>query len=308
MKFNDDPNSCLLLAEKIAEIFKSGLAISRDDRNYIDSTFSTPSMEALARILRDPSNSETETLLELIFFPDETIQIELEDLLERYPFEKEDEQKVLTALFLQKLETTLGFPDTDERLTMEAPRMAVAQFVARLNIFKKIDPRLIHAIDKYVEEKYRPRFKVRLRNTRFDDTENKIVFIDAFFAKMKAEISIVSACFDFLLAFFDELKGKDDSDIYRCLMEKKRYYVQNLQKILEAEAQLVKSNMETLFLQGARMVYFDKNDARKKIGLVDKISQVVFGKTEHVGLMTMDVDLCEFNREDGLNKMFLILS
>jgi hypothetical protein len=44
--------------------------------------YSNPSPQELANILEDESDSERDTLVELIFFPDESIPVRLEDLLE----------------------------------------------------------------------------------------------------------------------------------------------------------------------------------------------------------------------------------
>ncbi len=306
MKTDKTPNRCDLLAEKIAVIFKNGLTLNRETRHYIDSTFSSPSLEELERILNDQSGCETEPLRELVFFPDETMQAELEELLEQYPFEKKDERIILNALYSKPLAVTLVFSNTPEKLSLEVPQASAARFISRLNISKKIDRRLIKVIDQHLDEKYRTRFKVKLRNTRFDYSDNKIAFGGLFFAKMKAEIKVVSECFDFLLAFFDELK--DDSDIYLGLAEKKRFYFQNLQKALKADAQLEKSNLETLIFQGVRIFYFDKEDARKKLELIDTISCAVFGKTEHFALATVDIDLGELNHTKDFRKMFGLLS
>jgi hypothetical protein len=300
------PDKCRLLAEKIAAIFKNGLTLNRETRHYIDSTFSSPSLKELERILNDESGCEAEPLRELVFFPDETMQAELEELLERHPFEKKDERIILNSLYSKRLATTLVFSNAREKLSLEIPKASAARFISRLNISKKIDPRLIKVMDKHVDKKYRNRFKVKLRNIRFDNSDNKIAFLGLFFAKMKAENKVVSECFDFLVALFDELKN--DSDIYLSLVEKKRFYFRNLQKALKADAQLDKSNMETLIFQGVRIFYFDKEDARKKLEVIDTINKAVFGKTEHFVPAAVDIDLGELNRKNGLKKMFRMLS
>ena len=306
MKAKNNPDKCQLLAEKIAAIFKRGITLSKDARHYIDSTFSSPLRGELAKILEDESSCETEPLLEMIFFPDETQQIQLEPMLTRYRFEKSDRPKILESLFSQPLETVLFFPGPQGKLRLKVPRAAAAQFISRLNISKKIDSRLLKSLDQYVDEKLKARFKVRLRNTRFDFTENKVAFLKRFFVNMKTETKIVSDCFDFLLVFFDELK--DDRDIYRGLMEKKRFYFQNIQKVLRAESQLKKSNLETLILQGGRMLFFDKQEAEQNIRRIDEISRAVFNRTEPVDPLSIDIELLEQSGQVRLKKMFYILS
>jgi len=294
------------LANAIRAIFQRGLMLSPDALHYIDSTFSTPSLEEIRAILHDEFNCEKEPLLELIFFPDEVLQVLLEELLESYPYQKEDEPKVLGALFAKKLETTLVFPGSHNSLTLEVPRDTAAQFVSRLNIAKKIDPEQLAAIGRHIEDVHQKRFKVRLRNARSVFSRKKTAFLCAFFEKMNADITTALNAMDFLLGFFDELK--EDTDIYRALMDKKRFYFQNLQKALKSDELLQAQNLETIISQGARIVYFDKNDARKKMRLIDQISRAVFGRTENLEQNPADVDLGDFNQKDGLRKMFRILS
>ena len=84
----------------------------------------------------------------------------------------------------------------------------------------------------------------------------------AFFEKVNADVKKMLACFDFLLGFLAELKP--DDDVYQALMDKKRFYFDNLQKAIRSELQLEKSNLETMILSGGRVVYVDKQDARRE--------------------------------------------
>ena len=283
----NNPDKCRLLAEEIAAILKEGITISGDVRHYIDSTFSSPTVQELAAILADNSGCETQSLLEMIFFPDEAQQLRLEPILTTYPFETTDAPKILALLFARQPETVLLFPESGEQLRIQIPREAAARFISRLNIGKRIDARLLESLDRHVGDKLRVAFKVRLRNTRFEFSENKIVFFKRFFESMQPESTIASDCFDFLLVFFDELK--DDQDVFRGLMEKKRFYFKNLQRVLKAEAQLEKSNLETLILQGGRMLFFDKEAALQNIRLIDEISLAVYDKTEALDPLIPDV-------------------
>ncbi|MCK5205289.1 MAG: hypothetical protein KAR15_15505, partial [Desulfobacterales bacterium] len=63
------------LADRIIDILQSGLTMNADTLHYIDSTFSNPSIGELEELLQDESSCETDSLIELLFFPDESVQL-----------------------------------------------------------------------------------------------------------------------------------------------------------------------------------------------------------------------------------------
>ena len=70
------------VAEKIIAILQNGLTLGEDTQHFIDSTFSNPSVSELEEILQDDSNCERDSLLELLFFPDESLQLQFEPLID----------------------------------------------------------------------------------------------------------------------------------------------------------------------------------------------------------------------------------
>ena len=266
----------LLLAEKIEQIFMDGFVLSDDIKHYIDSTFSNPSINELEEIINDEHNCERDSLIELLFFPDESMQIKLEEFLESEDFKKEDEEKVLSCILDKKLLTTISFPESEDSLKFFLPKSSAIQFLSRLNISRKLNKRLIEAIDEFVSDKCRTTVKVRLRNARVEFTENKIMFLRSFFKKIKVEDNYFFNCLDFILDFFDRLK--DDSNILQSLLDKKELYFRNLQKAVEFEEMLNKNNMETLISKGVRIPHISKEDAMHNIAIIDTIILAVYRK------------------------------
>jgi len=293
------------LEDSIEAIWRQGTVLSPDALHYIDSTFSAPSLPEMEAILGDESSCETDSLLELIFFPDQSFQIRIEELLERSDFRPDDEETISRTLTAKKLQTTLIFPAGRGRLTLSVPDWIVARFIGRLNISKKLDPALIRAIGRYVARPDQTLCKVKLRNTRFEFTPNKIGFLTVFFEKTAVNFKQLFDAIDFVISFFEEIE--DDTDLYRALMQKKRFYFQNLQKAERYALQLKNSNMETLLLQGVRMPYFNTEEARRRIGLIDRICYAVFGKSEWMEI-SGSIDLGEFDGENGLAATFKFLS
>jgi hypothetical protein len=299
-------NRCVLLADKIEEILRDGLTLSQDVVHYIDSTFSRPSVGQLEEIIGDESNCERDSLLELIFFPDESIQIRLEDFLEKEDFQKADEETVAGILSSRQPATTIHFPDERGSLKVRISNSAAEQLVSRLHISRRSDGSLIDAIDNHVNEKIKNQVKVRLRNTRIEHTGNRAIFMCSFFEKMNSKGVDFFETLSFILGFLDEIQ--DDSDIYRPLMNKKIFYMRNIEKAKKFEDQRQKGNMETLFAQGVRMPYIDKNDMQKKMRTIDRISFAVFGKTEFIDQVVGSVDLGQFDGDEDVKKVIDLLS
>jgi len=270
---------CILLAERIVKILEDGIHLNSDVMHFIDSTFSSPCINELEKIIADNSDCERDSLIELIFFPDEEIQARLEALLEIHNYCKEDEKKVLDYLSSGQIESTIHFPDDKGTLSVKMPYEAAGRFLTRLNIHRNIDEKISAAIDTGVSQKLKISVKVKLRNTVNEIAENKIFFLCDFFEKMESESGDFLECLDFTLSFLDE--AENTSDLFRALMDKKRFYYKNVQRAEKFRQQLEKGNMETMILQGVKAPYINIEDETRKMDLIDKISLSVFGRTEY---------------------------
>ena len=267
---------CRILADKIETILERGFVLSDDAVHYIDSTFPNPSPEDLRVAIKDEDGSEIEPLYELLFFPDAFMQMELEDILKIEDYTKEDEKTVLDMLVSRLPETPVHFPDTRGTLYLRIPEWTAAQFISRLKVYKQLDARISRCIDTHFPEEKRSGVRIKFRNSRFVQTEKRVSFFCTYFEKLKDSCK---ECLDLMISLFEE--SDDNRDIYQTLVEKKRYYFQSALKASRYAQMLQKENMETLFAQGVRVTYVDKQDAERKMEIIDKISHSVVGKTEY---------------------------
>ena len=272
-------DKCHQLADEIRKILGNGITLGNEVIHYIDSTFSNPTTTELQTILHDDSNCEKDSLMELLLFPDETMQLQLESLLESLHFQQADEKYVLGDLLQDPVQATIRFPGDRGSLRLRVTEDVGCQFISRLNISRQLNPNLHDALNQHQHETIRDRIKVKLRNSRFSSTTEKIEFLCLFFKKFDSQDKDIFECLDVALSFLDE--PTIDNDIYRSLMAKKKFYFRSLQKAKQLDTQLQKQNVETLMAQGKKVVLIDQRDARKKMRIIDRISRAVFGKTEY---------------------------
>jgi hypothetical protein len=294
------------VAEKIIDILQSGLTINADTQHYIDSTFSNPTIDTLAALVKDEANCETDSLIELIFFPDESVQLQLEEMIDAAHFEKLDERAIQDMVCTQLFQTRICFPDGRGSFGMAVSPSNVAQFIARLNLSRPLDSKLRSAIAKYVDRALQTRCKVRLRNAKPISSPNHVLFLVDFFKKLRMNPDEFLDGLDFILSFLDELDDKPD--MFRVLMAKKRFYFWSLQKAKNLDIQLTKHNMETLLLKGKRVSYVDNADARKKIQIIDRISLAVFGRTEFFDLISTEAQSITLEGKADIDKLMKYLS
>ena len=121
---------CEKLIREIESIFLEGLNPDPHVWEFINSGYSDPSPEELAEILADPEGFGAEPVMELLFFPDEAIQVRLENFLEAEMFEPVDEKTISSELAQKPPFTHLTLPSGAD-LQFSVPEWAVEEFVHR---------------------------------------------------------------------------------------------------------------------------------------------------------------------------------
>lgn len=289
------------IADKIVDILSNGLAINADTQHYIDSTFSHPTITELEALLQDESSCEADSLMELLFFPDESVQLQLENLLENTHLQPEDVQAIKAQVCDQIFQTRFRFGDGRDTLKMAVSAPHVEVFMERLNLTRLLDPKIGAAITRHVAPAFQTRCKVWFRNARPITAAYKISFLQSFFENINVAEDAFFDCLDFILNFLRELN--DQTDIFSGLMTYKKIYFQGLQKMAKLEKRLAKHNVETLLLGGTRLAGMDKDDARKKIQMIDRISLAVFGKTDSFDLMPADGQSITLESQGDIDKL-----
>lgn len=299
-------DNCGLLAGELQKVLCGGITLSSEVVHYIDSTFSNPTAPELQSILHDDSNCEKDSLIELLLFPDETMQLQLEALLERLRFQDTDEKAVLDDFLQEPVQVAICFPGDRGSLHLTVTEEAACQIITRLNISKHLNPELLKALNHYEDENISNRIKVKIRNSRFSPTDENIKFLCLFFEKFDSQDNDIFECLEFALSFLDE--PTQDNDIYRTLMAKKKFYFRSLQKAKQLEILLQKHNLETLMAQGKRVVLIDQRDAQKKMRIIDRICRAVFGKTEYFEPLHNGEEHIEFGTDQNVQDIIRSLS
>lgn len=262
---------CRRLADAILTCFEDGFTIDSPTQRYIDACLPGMSMEEAAHRICEAPDLDTAPLMDLIFFPDEALQARLEPLLETQIYNLEDEAVVVKFLEAETIHTTLREPGSQKSVDIQVPTSALAPFIRRLDISRRIPPRLADTILSVLPPVAATRLKVMLRNARFFFTGPSSDFIEAFIIGMEPGDENFDACFKLILELLGEQGA--ETDPFRLLRLKTDALYKARNAALQFEKQLQQSNMETLMHQGIRAPEVNSAAAEEKIVLLDRIGR-----------------------------------
>lgn len=275
------------LFSQIVDALKKGGDLTDEILNYVDAALFTPEPERLSTFLADEENSERDTLLDLIFYPDRTVQIDLEPILSSGHYSPEDERAVLGRLLACAIAPPIRWPDGRRLIRVQVPDFIRIRYLARLNVTWQLPADLAAAIDNGVSAAMGPVVRVRLRNTGMSFSAGQVSFLCRFFERMDDGLPDYSDCLDLALALLD--KKESEAMVYDLLVDYKRVCFRALEQARRFAALLHRSNMETLMLQGFQPPRESSEVLLHRMGLIDRICFGVFGRTEPMAPATEEL-------------------
>jgi len=272
-----DPSQQILFS-RIVDALKKGGTLNEEILDYIDAVLFTPEPERLNAFLADDENSERDSLLDLMFYPDRTVQIELEPILASGRYSPEDERTIRERLLACAIESPIQWPDAGLLTRIPVPDFIKIRYLERLKITWQLPDDLGAAIDKGILAAARPVVRVRLRNAGMPFSAGQVTFLCRFFERMDSSHPDYPDCLDLALSLLGH-KGST-AMMYDLLVDYKRVCFRALEQARRFATRLRRSNMETLMLQGFQSPRESPEVLMHRMDLIDRICFGVFGRTE----------------------------
>lgn len=280
---------CTVLSATIVALLDTGIRLSADDVDFIDSTFMNPAPAELQQLLEEDADGEAATLLELIFFPDETVRFHLEDTLEQRRYQREDCLEIQKALVKKMPAVSLIFPDGGESVRVTAPQWAWHQFVRRLNIHRRLDRRLLAGIDTTLADPQKTLVKLVLRDGGFQQTDDMVDCLCTVVKNYRQAGPDLAAFMRFVVGVMEGCHTAEH--LLAHLIQKQKFLLRNLRKAKHTDEYLRNNTVETLRAQGVCPPFFDTNTARRDMKNIDKLCRIIYGRALDLDAYT-DVEQC----------------
>jgi hypothetical protein len=269
----------ITIACRIRDILERGVDLSPGVMRFIDTTFSDPSADELTAILADESNSERDSLLELLFSPDESVHVDLEELLLRPAAGAIDPGRVADLLCGPALWAGFRLPDGRGWLRACMTLPLARRFVHQLRIDRPIPGPLSAAIDAHRADRQRLRLRVLIRGARSDVLPSQMGFLCALIERLGLEDEVGWECFAFALELLAEIGHT--ADIYAALAERKKLLIKALNHGRRQRDQLAGANIEILVSRGERLTSVDEASCRRQMRCIDRLCLAAFGRIAH---------------------------
>ncbi|GAB6908645.1 conserved hypothetical protein [Desulfosarcina cetonica] len=250
--------------------------------DYVETALFLPRPDRLAAFLRNDDDSERDSLLDLIFYPEPDFQVLLEPLLMATPLTADDAAALRGRLLDEDIQAPVRMPDGTPLAHIPLPAFVKSHYLDRLNLAWQPDASLAAAITSGVAPARVPVVRVRLRNQGARPVAGQQVFLCRFFERLPDDDPDFLACLDLVLSLVAE--ASPSADAYQLLVHHKRRLFRDLQQARRFEALLRQSNMETLMLQGVRPPHADCNEWLEQMRLIDRICFGMFGRNEPLQL------------------------
>jgi hypothetical protein len=271
----NDRQTCSQLAHWLRRQLETGVLVGSDVLAFMEATFGT---DQLQEVLTGDSDSETDSLLELIFYPDNTLRTRYETRWGQVAFSPADQQATAARLTAEPLIAALKLPGQEALLHIAAPSFALETLVQRLNITWQPAAALDQALQHQLGREQRTGIRVLLRHAPVPWREGQVQLAARYLRRMPAGANDFTPCLRFLLSLLSELT--DNQDPYDFLASKKLFCFQSLCKAQDFQRRLQTSNMEILMLQGERAAHGDMDQWLRWMRMIDRICLALFDRME----------------------------
>lgn len=263
------------VARQMIAWLQQGLIAGPAVRDYMAATLEDSSSEALCQLLQADADAYSGPLQELLFFPDEAFQANLEESLQKACLTKADEPALREALGQQEVIVPLHLPPFETVISRSLPPEVIPGLVTRLKIWKNLPTALLAVLGASMPPALALRCRVFFRNASF--TWNEV--LTRFFARLVQSLKPDDP--DFIRTFRLTLTIIDEKplthDLQTLFLQKKASLLRMLHQYEIFETHRLKLNMEILMLQRAGAPAPDPALVRECIADIDAICLQVWG-------------------------------
>ncbi len=238
------------LAAEIHRWLLNGVSLSPEAEQYMAACLDGIDLAALEGRRENIPDIDTAPLMELVFFPDLTLQVRIEPLVASHCFGPDDQIAVVRRLSGHRPHARIRRRGTEESAVVALPEWILSTLVHRLHITRRLPDALLKVLAQVAEDGTRRTVQVMLRNRTFPFTAGTIDFLGRFFYGAGMGTNTFFSTLAAALTLLEDQQGRMDPFCW--LSVKKNRLMDQMHLAEQFERHLKTDNMETLMLRGIR--------------------------------------------------------
>jgi hypothetical protein len=294
------------IAEAIRRLLQQELKLDTRTLDFVAATFGDSATGHLPQLIADESNPERDTLLDLIFYPDEDYQKRLEPVLQKYPIESAQVEDVGALLMDSEVKVRLTGAGWPQQLELTMPTDCVMPFVERLKMARTLPVGLGQTVRAFATASWQSAVAVKLRNALFAYSPQRVSFLEAFIEKVFSEQPEAWEFWDWLLALMAE--HREPQNLLDFFIHKGHCYRAALQLAQDHRHKMQSSNREMLILQGVRPPHVHEAEIMRQLTWVQTILIKIFAQPPTAGDLPVARDLGQLNPETEIDSIIGLMS
>ncbi|MDL2268431.1 hypothetical protein LJC71_10235 [Desulfosarcina sp. OttesenSCG-928-A07] len=251
--------------------------------DYIEKTLFPPTPDPLKQFLVSDDNAR-DSLLLLIFSPDEAARIHVEHILGKTPCTPADEAALKAFLLGKKISVPIVLPEEEILLYLDLPDFIISRYVDQLRLSWQIPPAMELAINAAVASAMVPLVRVRIKQANPPLMPFQQAVLCRFFDQVPDKDPEFLKFLDIVLSI-PEPSDTAPLSIHERLMRKKQVLLMQLQKNRRFEHLLRNSSMEVLMAQGVRGISIGSDELLVQMRRIDRLCWTMTGKSLPQGLV-----------------------
>lgn len=305
MTISNKPELIDRLTDSLLQIFSAGFTLDRDAVHFLNSTYDIQSSEDFSGFISESDPDDLYTALELILFPREKDQIELEPVISGYDFSEKDLESLYNNLTKAIITTQLRYSEESCGAKVEIPHDILHLYILRLKLTSSPPPEFTSEIKNFTGSNHSS-VCVKLRNSRIGYNTNIKLFLSRYFTS--TENSYDNLCkLNIILLILEEAYEK--CDIFNLFLNKREEYVRQIEAAKKLEEELKKSNFETMIMKGARISSGNIDELSRKLNVADSVLINIYGHfpIDSKGYIENDLEIDDIDTDEGISKTLKFL-
>ena len=239
-------NNCRKIARTIGRTWEQGIALLPDTLFFLDSTFGISTAEALQAALHQEDFADREMILEFLLFPDDSIRLAIESLLDCRGLKHEQVAGIINDLLDTQTGIRLIHAQGPVSITVKNAIDQIQLFVTRLFLSRSLDTDICQCLEALLPKPLVLSSRCHLRCKGLVLTKEKKEILTLFIKNAGDRVKAFEALFETTLEILAQ--APETESIEACFLKKREQEKKMLESIHRFEEKQERYGMEYLMM------------------------------------------------------------